>query len=983
MNNLSGHTQRARVPLRGKKVIILVGAFVLILGIVLVSAYVTSTSQKGLVGHWALDSEGYNSATGRVTDKTPNENHGTCTSDGELVTNGDAETGDVTNWNLDGVDDADFYAGAYSFYEIGGTKTVISTEYIPINLDKAYYLEGWFKSVGVGGLSKLYFGYVPYDEDKVRIANQHVNVVVGTETTLYANVDSSDTIVQIVDGTNWYDTITHEFMAFDIDDSGNYNDLPNRILSSQNIISLTDQGAYWDVEFNTAVGKTYSAGTKVRMHTSGAGYMYTAAANNNIPTDWTNYADSGGITGENLYGAGYGTSWWPGTKYARILMLTNYGQDATYEFNVDDISLTTTPATCNGVALTTDQMGQSEGAMNFDTTGYIGFSNALVEGLTELSISAWVNPKGLTYMFQHGSSYSHNGYLLYFRVNADGSLSTDVEHAATGHFATSSDAGEVPMDTWSHVSMIVDSDSVDFYVNGVMVDTNPFSGMYALAASSTVYRNIGRYYYNADSIYYSAGNLSDVQVHNYALSATEIQSLYDSYRPKASAGGLQKGLMGHWVLDGEGYNSNTERITDKTPYENHGVNSAATLTTDQNGQSNRAMNFDGNGDNVEANGYTYVFTTELTLASWFKYSGAGVGSPRILELSALGDATSHALAPDPDGSLRGWVECSTGRVGAVDDATQYDDGEWHHMVYTYSSPDAVLYVDGVQTDTGSGACANLDDTPYNIIGAISDGSGAYAHSSNEFDGDLSDARVYDRALSADEISTLYDSYRPKASAGSLQKGLVLDMPLKSKYMKSSTVLTDRTPYSNDGTNNGAEVGEDFSTFIAANTDYVLIGGTGDLDVQDLTISQWNYADNYDANMFMFEKTTNGVVNTQYSLFFDTAGSNFRILFRTYSLSTTDLRIADHADGPVDGQWNHIVATYDSASDVKKIYNNGVEIASASSITGTINTNPAGTSWIGTYGGGAGYPFQGNIANTRVYNRALSAEEIKLLYDKGR
>ncbi len=60
-----------------KKIMIFIGVFVLILGIVLVSAYITSSSQKGLVGHWALDAEGYNSATERITDKSGSENHGT------------------------------------------------------------------------------------------------------------------------------------------------------------------------------------------------------------------------------------------------------------------------------------------------------------------------------------------------------------------------------------------------------------------------------------------------------------------------------------------------------------------------------------------------------------------------------------------------------------------------------------------------------------------------------------------------------------------------------------------------------------------------------------------------------------------------------------------------------------------------------------------------------------------------------------------
>ena len=158
-------------------------------------------------------------------------------------------------------------------------------------------------------------------------------------------------------------------------------------------------------------------------------------------------------------------------------------------------------------------------------------------------------------------------------------------------------------------------------------------------------------------------------------------------------------------------------------------------------------------------------------------------------------------------------------------------------------------------------------------------------------------------------------------------------------------------------------------------DYVILPASSILDIQDMTMCSWNYSTEYDASMFMFEKTTNGSVNTQYSLFYNPSGNNHQIYFRTFGLSVEDLAVADHANGPVDSQWNHIVATYDSAAGRKFLYVNTIEIGSRAGLTGTINTNPAGTSIIGAYGSGEDYFFNGNIAITMVYNRALSAKEI--------
>jgi len=180
--------------------------------------------------------------------------------------------------------------------------------------------------------------------------------------------------------------------------------------------------------------------------------------------------------------------------------------------------------------------GQNYGATigsestDFDGSDYVAGFNGFLSGLTELSISAWVNPSSLTYIFQHGSSGSHHGYINFFKVNADGSLTIDVQHAEALHFTPSSNSGEVGMNEWSHVGAIIDSDSIDFYVNGELIDSNSFSGMYPLAASAANYRNIGRYYYTSSVIIYSTGDISSVKIYNRPLSTTEAKLLYDKGR---------------------------------------------------------------------------------------------------------------------------------------------------------------------------------------------------------------------------------------------------------------------------------------------------------------------------------------------------------------------------------------------------------------------------------------------------------------------
>jgi hypothetical protein len=221
-------------------------------------------------------------------------------------------------------------------------------------MDKQYNLEGWFKSVGSSGQSKIYFGYVPYDKDYVIIKNEEVHPILNTETTLFNDVNSSDTVVNITDGSGWDKTIWHSRIAFEIDDSGNYLDLPNRELSnrlgSDSSLGIppeiVDMGDHWEVRlYDLSVGKSYPAGTKVRQHKSGGTYIYDGGSGF-VPNDWTKY--SGTTQGEMTYlGDGSGNDWRTGTKYAKIMVLPNHGQspDSGYDLRIDDISLTTIPPT--------------------------------------------------------------------------------------------------------------------------------------------------------------------------------------------------------------------------------------------------------------------------------------------------------------------------------------------------------------------------------------------------------------------------------------------------------------------------------------------------------------------------------------------------------------------------------------------------------------------------------------------------------------
>ena len=82
-----------------------------------------------------------------------------------------------------------------------------------------------------------------------------------------------------------------------------------------------------------------------------------------------------------------------------------------------------------------------------------------------------------------------------------------------------------------------------------------------------------------------------------------------------------------------------------------------------------------------------------------------------------------------------------------------------------------------------------------------------------------------------------------------------------------------------------------------------------------------------------------------------------------------------------GKWYHVVGTYDGSR--MRIYINGTERGSSANRSGAIDYSPAAFV-IGTYlDDNEFYPLEGFISEVRLYNRALSGQEIRNRYNRTR
>jgi hypothetical protein len=143
------------------------------------------------------------------------------------------------------------------------------------------------------------------------------------------------------------------------------------------------------------------------------------------------------------------------------------------------------------------------------------------------------------------------------------------------------------------------------------------------------------------------------------------------------------------------------------------------------------------------------------------------------------------------------------------------------------------------------------------------------------------------------------------------------------------------------------------------------------DSQNITMESWHKPTTLNQAGFLFEK---GQVNTQYSNFYASDGT---FIFRTIGLSPQDFTFA--ASTYIRAyQWNHVVCTVGGGT--KTVYINGVQRYQQTGVTGTMPTGQT-NQYVGKYGsGGNNYPFSGDIAISKVYNRVLSAAEVLQNYN---
>jgi len=441
--------------------------------------------------------------------------------------------------------------------------------------------------------------------------------------------------------------------------------------------------------------------------------------------------------------------------------------------------------------------------------------------------------------------------------------------------------------------------------------------------------------------------------------------------------GLSDGLVAYWPFNG---NAN-----DEGGKFSHGSVYGATLTTDRFGNTNSAYSFDGINDYIAASA-DGLPTASRTISLWF-YANTlfppghllAYGGSNVCGTSFLMEINNNDLLP------KGFEVQSHCRVNRL--AYTYDTepiGEWYHWVVTTDETGTKMYINGIEMASNNNP---INNTVVNATTQIAFGTGVTTSgiapyqdgNAGYFNGIIDDIRIYDRAITEAEIIELLGPELPEPPKPS--EDLIAYYPFNGNAI-------DESGHGNDGIVNGATLTSDrFGNSNSAYSfdgvnDYVKFSATK-MPQKDRTVTFWLYTSDVSSNRLMFGYGGNND-SPQYSsftIYFVSADKRSIEVHRHYPGGNF---INYVASSPMIDEWYHLAFTTDSNGS--NLYINGQLVLSNNTVISTYVTGKDG--FIGAIPTGSGigpyidsrYPFfKGKLDDIRIYNFALTGEEIASIY----
>ena len=285
------------------------------------------------------------------------------------------------------------------------------------------------------------------------------------------------------------------------------------------------------------------------------------------------------------------------------------------------------------------------------------------------------------------------------------------------------------------------------------------------------------------------GNIDDFAVFNDVLTSAEVTAIYNGGGPKDES--AHDHLIGYWRFENNTYNSssNLDAITlvNGTTYDSGDV--AVAFDT-------YSILLDGTDDYVTVDGAGSEVAGALgSISIWIKLDTV-THSHWLYEIWADDSNVVRSYYHGGTNQLRCDHVAAEGE-GNCATSTAVENNGWHHLVHTWDTGEnqSAMYLDGSSVATST-ASESFDGT----ITSINIGVRGHGWSSNTWKGDINDMAFFNDVLTSGEVSTIYNSGKPKDESS--HSGLVGYWKMESNTDDSSSnsnalTLVSGATYSTD------------------------------------------------------------------------------------------------------------------------------------------------------------------------------------------
>ena len=453
---------------------------------------------------------------------------------------------------------------------------------------------------------------------------------------------------------------------------------------------------------------------------------------------------------------------------------------------------------------------------------------------------------------------------------------------------------------------------------------------------------------------------------------------------------INSGLVGYWSFDGDDMKGVGVGGTalDKSGNGNDGILSGTAPGPSQiEGKRGQALSFDGVDDRVKIYNNISDDWPAMTVSFWFKSAVTGnPGNHIISKWRTAGAGGTWAFKRDSSGKIYFRVVDS---VSVLHDAYKsgYNDTSWHHIVGTYDGSQVQIYID-TAVGTPAAMTGNTYSSPSYPVCIGSSNGDSTGRCNDVTHGTIDEVRIYNRALSADEVGQLYRMGQDTLNAsqeGKYTNGLVGHWTFDGDNMTGvgiGATALDSSGNNNFGILSGTAPGPT-QTIGKLGQGMSFDGSSGVITAGDIassdtmTWSFWINPNDVSVTRRILDKYNTVSLGREWRIYI---GSGVSCGYASLQISS-DGNNNEDKDSNIcipKNTWTHVAFVFDNGNYYA--YQNGSSVSTAGnfSLASIYNSNTLMKMGQGYVDAG----LSGKLDEVRIYNRALSASEIGDLYRLG-